>query len=98
MPARIRQDRRRPVTLDDLAALAAAQVGGCAAIPEQHRDPDLMFRVTELLPNLRPGTWAHRAFLEGDLRPCESMAPQHDGFDVIEPLACGGACMFAGAA
>jgi hypothetical protein len=98
MPARIRQDRRRPVTLDDLNALVAAQVGGCAAIPEQHRDADLMYRVTELLPDLQAGSWAHQAFVIGDVRPCESMAARHDGFDVLEPLTCGTACMFAGAA
>jgi hypothetical protein len=94
MPRRKRSSSRREVNaLDAMSAFASAQAGGCSMIPDNVRDLDALYTVFDLV-GADPGSWAHEAFVRGSERPCETMAPQHDGFGVVEAPGCGSTCLF----
>lgn len=97
MPRRRREDKRRVkhVPLDVLAALSAADVSGCAAIPES-MTLDELYSVWASVDLPAGDTWAHRAFVQGVERPCDGLKVAGDGWDEGRTLTCSeDVCRFA---
>lgn len=89
MPRRRRADKRRAHSPLELAiALAAAQAGGCDAVPPQFTLDDLYEAWTPT--TVGRGSWASLTFVEGDPRPCERMQRGRDPFtgETIPPPGC----------